>query len=217
MNSALALRALLTLAFAALARAQCPAVDDAFLIDSMTGHGGCTPSEFNKLSRLRIEPWAVIWQPPFETERLRSAVCPEEIVSVYRRSNEVALIIWRKPVWAKHFEKSHPELYAQYKKEIPVAFPCTNLPIENITAWGDTRDTFMMLLSRMAAGIRVSREQYCDGSVEGPHGKKSEIPLRDVKFHLDKHSIATNALSYLSSVAYNNYFCLDKKAEVVMF
>lgn len=217
MNSSIALRFLFALALAALAQAMCHAVDEDSVHRSMSGYGGCTPGGYSKISSLRVEDWAVIWQPPFATENLRSAVCAEEIISVYRRPNQVAFIMWRKPVWAAHFKKSHPEVYAQYKKDIPVQFPCHLAPFENITAWGEQRKTFMMLLSRMAAGIRMSRNQNCEGSAEGPHGKKSEIPLRDVMFHIDKHSVANNALSYLSNVAYSNYFCLDKSASVTQF
>lgn len=177
---------------------------------TMEGFGSCTPEGFSARSKLRIAPWGIVWHPPFVYGGFEGPVCPEKIISIFRRSDVTPHIRWSKPRWASTFRKTHPDLFKKYEQKTTVKFPCDDIDVEEISRWGSTRGVFKKLVSRMAAGIRMSRDQDCDS------GSGDAVVIKDINFYLTKHAVATSALNYLSGVAYANFFCLDPDAKIQM-
>lgn len=93
-----------------------------------------------------------------------------------------------------HFEKTHPQLYEQWKAgNKSIKFPCA---IEQVEVWGASRPRFVKLVSKMVSGIAHSRDLRCD-----------HPPSEGAKL-LERQAVHANALSYLYNLAYSNFFCV---------
>lgn len=165
-------------------------IDKDLFFKRLSEFSGCSPGGVTVNHNVRIEPWAVIYQPfnspqSQEGSNNPSPTCREEIVSVYRRSNRLPMLYYRPPKF--------------------VPFDCTKIPIQKIMAWGPGRKRFTQLLKTMEFGIKLLRRTDC--ADEFP-GFKPQLDRADVNRKLERERITTAALTYINGVAFNSYLCI---------
>jgi len=162
-------------------------IDKDLFSKKISAFSGCSRGGITANHNVRIEPWAVIYQPfnfP-QTQNGPLPTCREEIISVYRRSNVV------------------PKLYYRPAKFVP--FDCTKIPIEKIMAWGPGRNRFKSLVMKMEVGIKDIRATDCNDEFSG---LKPQLSRQEVNDKLNRERITTAALTYINGVAFNSYLCV---------
>lgn len=194
-------------ALAAVVAGQCgkrapSPVDPAVLGKKLLNSGGCSPGGATSSSALRIESWGIFWQP-LHSGAFGDVVCPEEIVSLFIRRDMPAMLLWRPATRAKAFQKSHPAQYALFVKDRSGQFLCATVPVQKIAVWGPRRALFKSLVAKMVSGIRASRDLDCILE-RGP----PPTSVKDIERVLARHIVANNALTYLYSLAFSNFFCV---------
>lgn len=181
-------------------------MDPSVIGKSLSASAGCSVGEQMFSGELRIEKWGVFFQPIHSTFFQGGPVCREEIVSVYVKSDMMAMIYHRPPTFPTFFEKSHPEKYQRYLNGDRSALPCTAVPIQKILVWGGKRDLFISLIGKMIEGTKMIRDYDCALSYASNSG--SPISRQLLASTLAQHQIGNAAINYLYNIAYSNFFCI---------
>lgn len=198
MYSSIALTAVLSTILCTLAHAQCSGpVEPAVVGKTIRSIRDCNgPDGFQFQAFLSITRSGVSWKPLYFFDKGDSTVCPEEIVSVFRRKYGPAVLLWTPAKDAIDFKDSHPQIYKQFVGgNRNVKFPCNKFT-QRIGVRGSTRSQFVKLVSKMVSGIVHSRRLRCDSP-----------PLKGAAV-LERQDVHSNALSYLYNLAYANFFCV---------
>lgn len=117
-----------TIAHAQCAGGDAAPVDPATIGKKAHSYKHCrVPGGFRYSSFLEIHNWGISWTPLYYHGRVFTIVCPEEIVSVFRRKDMPAVLTWTSE---KHYE-DFPELN---KKRMAgnhsIRFPCASQKVD---------------------------------------------------------------------------------------
>lgn len=211
---ALIAASLLVALLAPRARAQCAKQGalpvDPRVIGARMRTPGCRRGDLHVASELRVHAWGIFWQPTFafHAGREQTGVCPEEIVVLFRKGDRPAELLHRPLTGAGFFRKSHPKLYRDWAEGRAPAFPCKMVKAMPVRAWGSTRGRFRRLVAKMASEIRRDRGRSCAEVEMNGRGREGFVLVEEVRKMLKRHEVASNAVAYLHTLAYVNFFCV---------
>jgi len=162
-------------------------IDKGLFFKKISAFSACTPEGMNVNHSVRIEPWAVIYQPfNLPTYEITMPFCREEIVLHYRRSDRMP-IIYHRPAKNERFD-------------------CSKIFIDKLMAWGPTRSRFKRLISQMGSAIEHIRISACDKQLLR---LKPQLSRQEANYLLNRERIATAAFSYVNGVTFNSFLCVN--------
>lgn len=163
---------------------------------------GCSPGGAQLSSLLRIESWGILFSPTFGRPYEGGPLCRTNIVSMFRRRDKPALILYRPSVNASFFASAAPQVFKTLQKDVYSPMLCDLVPTQEIEAWGPTRNTFIKLIHDSVSGIQFIRDFDCNDE----RGVPFEFRFNEPETTLKRHLVANAALTYLRGVAYDNFF-----------
>lgn len=196
---------LLRLAFAACTKPNVP-LDPEVVGRSISAPGRCGRNGKLKRLNVAVEESGIRYHPLHVVKREKRkawAVCPEEIVAVYRSSEKEAVIYHRPRTGVSYFRRRKPNLAKRYNKgEKSISFPCDIVPVRIVLAWKQ-RNYYIGLMRKLVAGIKHIRDAdlACDD-------KRTSYRSRKKTSHIIwRFQVANAALNFLHATSYANYFC----------
>lgn len=183
-------------------------VNGALFGNEISSLGECDRATGNLWYTLRLERWAIVFSSIWthnlfsetDTPNRISEVCPLEIVAVFRRSNQPAVIWYRLAVVRSFFSHEEQQLAQKTYKR-----PCDKVPFRKFFAWGLGRTRFIEHIKAMYTGIEKLRTNHCYEDVYHHKVSWSTIEVEDRTHH---ERVTSTAQVYLDSVAFNSFLCI---------
>jgi len=164
---------------------------DAELFGKKASARGCGRGGSTSADAVRIEPWAVIYQPFVGTRSsdYLFTVCPEEISVVYVRGKRIPMMYYRGVKFGEFQKKAD----------------CSKIPVRKITAWGKDRKEYSRRLKSMADGLKELSTSFEEDCYIPANAKLSRA---QVNARIQHVRITTAALTLINGVAFNSFLCL---------
>lgn len=191
---------------------------DSSLMRKEVSRSGCSRGGSFFETRVRVLPWGIIFVGLNGPNK-----CTEEITLVFRKRDRPAEIFWKPEAGPFFFRNIAPDVFRRYQQcfgkrfpnrpkscgfagSITYNWPCHKVPWQSVIVWGPRRKLFISLITKMVRGVRNIRDgDDCRYPGAPPTFR---VPLSYVAQKQFEARITTAALTLLTKVAYENFFCI---------
>lgn len=144
------------------------------------------------------------------------SVCGAVITSAYQKSDKQAVLFYRPKQYIPDFKTIEPAMYKRYQEDLKdgsittsdYKWPCWKIPVETVRIWTSPASTrrFKSLVAEMVTGAEAVRDFDFELKCSAPPGRK--YTLNEVEKVKNKTIVASAAITYLTNLAYSNFFCV---------